>query len=406
MRDTGGLLRGDRSLPIPVAIDDIDPAWLTAALQSASCNSEPAVRVVFRRDDRDWRRPVGLLYRLTVDYRGDRRLDAADGDRQAAGTHRRDAPSGPRRTASTRRKSRSTATSPRKRRCERRDVYFADHDLDTDDFVLVMEDLGHLRAADQIAGCDREDALAAIAALARHHAAFWNDARFASDELAWLPFGSDHRFPKASCRASRRYWEPFVEFIGDDLEPRDQGGRRLASGRGARAVERSRRTRHHRRRTATTGSTTCSSTTARAVTALDWQITTKAVGGYDFAYFVTQSLSAADRRQHLDELVETYLSTLADAGRQLPRSTLLARRSPHRAVLPRVPGASDGPRSHRPTCGGARSRAHSALVERHHRNGRAELAPDVSRSVPSRPSRHTLGCGVTSTPQTRLRGAT
>ena len=58
------------------------------------------------------------------------------------------------------------------------EVYFSAHDLDTDNFVLVMQDLGHLRAADQVAGCEREDAVAAVAALARHHAAFWNDTRF------------------------------------------------------------------------------------------------------------------------------------------------------------------------------------------------------------------------------------
>jgi thiamine kinase-like enzyme len=57
---------------------------------------------------------------------------------------------------------------------------------------------------------------------------------------------------------------------------------------------------------------------AREVTALDWQITTKTVGGYDFAYFVSQSLSADDRRQYLDELVVTYLGTLAEAGIDYP----------------------------------------------------------------------------------------
>ena len=56
----------------------------------------------------------------------------------------------------------------------------------------------------------------------------------------------------------------------------------------------------------------------RAVTALDWQITTKTVGGYDFAYFVSQSLTAEDRRQFVDELVATYLATLADAGITYP----------------------------------------------------------------------------------------
>ena len=57
---------------------------------------------------------------------------------------------------------------------------------------------------------------------------------------------------------------------------------------------------------------------ARTVTALDWQITMKSVGGYDFAYFVSQSLSAADRRRYLDDLVQTYLATLADAGISYP----------------------------------------------------------------------------------------
>jgi aminoglycoside phosphotransferase (APT) family kinase protein len=56
----------------------------------------------------------------------------------------------------------------------------------------------------------------------------------------------------------------------------------------------------------------------REVTALDWQIVTKGVGGYDFAYFVSQSLSAEDRRAYLDELVDTYLATLADAGIEYP----------------------------------------------------------------------------------------
>ena len=57
---------------------------------------------------------------------------------------------------------------------------------------------------------------------------------------------------------------------------------------------------------------------ARTVTAVDWQITTKTVGGYDFAYFVSQSLCAADRRRYLDDLVETYLGTLAGAGISYP----------------------------------------------------------------------------------------
>jgi len=54
------------------------------------------------------------------------------------------------------------------------------------------------------------------------------------------------------------------------------------------------------------------------VNAVDWQITSKGAGGYDFAYFVSQSLSAAGRRLYLDELVGTYLGALADAGISYP----------------------------------------------------------------------------------------
>src|SRR5207302_9915527 len=97
------------------------------------------------------------------------------------------------------------------------EVYFADHDLETDNFVLVMQDVGHLRAADQIAGCKRDDALAAVGALARHHASFWNDTRLAGDELAWLPFGSDAPTPEGVVQAFVSCWEPFVEFIGGDV---------------------------------------------------------------------------------------------------------------------------------------------------------------------------------------------
>ncbi|MDQ6854814.1 MAG: hypothetical protein M3046_14175 [Actinomycetota bacterium] len=38
----------------------------------------------------------------------------------------------------------------------------------------------------------------------------------------------------------------------------------------------------------------------------------------DFAYFVSQSLSAADRREYIDDLVETYLATLRSSGITYP----------------------------------------------------------------------------------------
>jgi hypothetical protein len=37
-------------------------------------------------------------------------------------------------------------------------LYYADHDPDSDEFVILMEDLGHLRTCDQLEGCGIDDA--------------------------------------------------------------------------------------------------------------------------------------------------------------------------------------------------------------------------------------------------------
>jgi len=56
--------------------------------------------------------------------------------------------------------------------------YFAAIDPATNDFVLVLEDLGGMRIGDQVAGCTLEEARAVIAAIARLHADGWGSDRF------------------------------------------------------------------------------------------------------------------------------------------------------------------------------------------------------------------------------------
>lgn len=303
-------------LAMPISIDEIDAAWLTEALASGLPEGV-AVRSFAVEMIGTGIGLMGLLYRLTVEYDGDQDAVAPatvivklpvliDATRQVAVAYRLYE----KEVAFYRHLAAETPLRTP-------EVYFAAHDLETDDFVLVMQDVGHLRAADQIAGCEREDALAAVAALARHHGAFWNDARFDTDELAWLPFGSDAPIPEGVVQGFATYWEPFVEFIGDDLSPDIKAvgewlpgaARDLLSVPDGHAM------------TVSHGDYRLDNLffdDARDVTALDWQITTKTVGGYDFAYFVSQSLSADDRRLYLDELVATYLGTLADAGIDYP----------------------------------------------------------------------------------------
>jgi hypothetical protein len=55
------------------------------------------------------------------------------------------------------------------------ELYYAAHDSASDDFVILMQDLGHLRTDDQVEGCPIEDARAVVHQLALHHAHWWQD---------------------------------------------------------------------------------------------------------------------------------------------------------------------------------------------------------------------------------------
>jgi len=303
-------------LAIPVAIGDIDALWLTRALgsvlpdgvQVSSFSVEPiGVGVGL----------LGLLYRLAVEYRGDRdqvgpptvvvKLPVLiDATRQVSRAYR----FYEKEVAFYRALAADTPLRTPQ-------VYFGAHDLNTDNFVLVLEDVGHLRAADQLAGCDRDDAIAAVVALAWHHARFWNDPRLSDDRLAWLPYGSDAPIPEGVIQGCASMWKPFVDFIGDDLSAEvkavgewlPDAARDLLSVPDGHPI------------TVVHGDYRLDNLffdDTRTVTAVDWQVTVKGVGGYDFAYFLSQSLSVADRRRYGDDLVHTYLAALAAAGITYP----------------------------------------------------------------------------------------
>ena len=58
-------------------------------------------------------------------------------------------------------------------------------DFTADEYVLLLEDLGHMRIGDQAAGASVDDAAAALVALAGLHAAFWKSPRL--DAITWMP---------------------------------------------------------------------------------------------------------------------------------------------------------------------------------------------------------------------------
>jgi hypothetical protein len=57
---------------------------------------------------------------------------------------------------------------------------------ETGGYVLLLEDLGHMRAGDQLESCTLDEAVEILQRVARLHAAWWEDPRL-DDHAHWLP---------------------------------------------------------------------------------------------------------------------------------------------------------------------------------------------------------------------------
>jgi hypothetical protein len=299
-----------RDVPLPLSIDHVSPEWLSVALGAefpgidiASYSVETVGTGVGL---------MGLLYRVTPEYPRPSsdypdsviiKLPVLlDGTRQVAAVYRH-----------YEKEVRFYAELAQRTSVATAAVYHGTHDVTTDNFVLIMEDLGHLRTADQVAGCDPEDAKAAMVALARHHASFWDDPAVVGDAHPWLPFGSDPPIPQGVQQGFDAYWAPFVEFMADGLDPRiaPAGEWVPANVLSLLTVP------DGRPSTVVHGDFRLDNILfddERIPTVLDWQIITKGAGGYDFAYFISQSFSVEARRTLIDELATTYLTTLRAEG--------------------------------------------------------------------------------------------
>ena len=86
-------------------------------------------------------------------------------------------------------------------------------ELDGDNFIILMEDMGDYRVGNQIIGATLEETGSAIDELAKLHAAFWNNV----DGIGWIPhvFGSRHA---ANMQAGTDAgWDTMVTLFGEYL---------------------------------------------------------------------------------------------------------------------------------------------------------------------------------------------
>ncbi len=95
--------------------------------------------------------------------------------------------------------------------------YAAEIDLESGDFVLVLEDLAGYRPGDQAAGCELADAQLCIDVMARLHSAWWDDTD--QPQLSWVPTVDGELHRGGMVPAAEATWEPFVANFGDLVDP-------------------------------------------------------------------------------------------------------------------------------------------------------------------------------------------
>jgi hypothetical protein len=194
---------------------------------------------------------------------------------------------------------------------ETADRYYSAFDDASGDFVLVMEDFGARRMADQLAGVSPDDAERFVRALARHHAAWWE-----SDEFAGWEWGAriiDPPNPQALVPTLQASW-PIIEseFIDCIPEAMRDAAATFSDHVVALMDELSQPP-----LTLLHGDSRLDNVffdDAGNVSVVDWQICGLGRAPYDVAYFLSQSLTPESRKQNERALVRAYHDELLAGG--------------------------------------------------------------------------------------------
>ena len=192
--------------------------------------------------------------------------------------------------------------------------YASAFDPERGDFALLLEDLGADRLGDQLAGGSAADAALVVDEICRLHAAWWEHPRLA--ELPWLP-PVDSEVNRMGLGLYPTAWASFLDRFGDAVSPEMRaigerlGGRLLAL---LEEVARGPQTVCH-------GDLRLDNLFFRArpgggppLALVDWQIAGRAVGTYDVAYFLSQSLGPEVRRSCEHALLARYHAALVAGG--------------------------------------------------------------------------------------------
>jgi hypothetical protein len=194
--------------------------------------------------------------------------------------------------------------------------HYADIDMETGAFAVIMEDIRPARQGSQVDACSVDEAALAMEQLALLHASLWNAADLQDHE--WLTARSEN-----GGEGLASIYEAFVSQFLTQYEDR-------LSDRAALAAERF---------TPLVGAWLCTDDGgpltllhgdyrlenmlfgdgpgAPALTTVDWQTVGIGAGPSDAAYFLGAGLHTEDRRTHERELLEIYRQGLVAQGVEL-----------------------------------------------------------------------------------------
>lgn len=204
--------------------------------------------------------------------------------------------------------------------------HHASVDQETSQFVLVMEDLGGLRAVDQVVGMSIPDAERAVDGLARWHATWWRQAEALADVGLTVSL-ADPIYKAVLPIVFTEGWEkltaelevpPSIQAVGlrwIDAMPRLLDGLAEAPT------------------TMIHGDYRADNLFFEddgAVATVDFQLIGTGRGAYDLAYFVTQSVDPTAASQHERALFDRWIAALGAA--EVPEADLVGGWDDYRAA--------------------------------------------------------------------------
>ncbi|MGH7894518.1 MAG: phosphotransferase [Candidatus Binatia bacterium] len=193
------------------------------------------------------------------------------------------------------------------------ECHFAEIDLTTGEFVLVLEDLAPCVQGDQLAGCTVDHAALAMGELAKLHAPRWNDPGLAAVE--WLNRNATAEAQAFSEQLLPQLLGGFLDRYADRLAPHEVEiaerlmrniARFLRDRPGPRAVQHGDYRLDHMLFGTSVG--------GYPLAVVDWQTVVWGPPGFDASYFLGAGLPVDERRRHERDLLRLYYDALVGRG--------------------------------------------------------------------------------------------